>query len=350
MDQIVLRRKIGDFHMRLDALLDRYSEIFDNRLHQYMDYKLKEDGHNEFYDAMGHIPLAAGKRVRPTLAALSCEAVGGRPDEAMELALAVELLHNASLIHDDIIDGDIKRRNIPTVHAKYGIPIAITVGDALVGEAFYMIAMLPEVRMRSYGVNVVKELFVAFTLATRGLYSGEAQDIDFVNRFDVKEEDYMTMISKKTSSMHRLAARGGAILGGGNMEEIDALSEFGIDFGMMFQIKDDLLGLIGSEELLGKTVGIDIRGKKRTLYMVHALQNVSGEDKSVLNELLKRKYRPEDVDIERKIFERAGSIDYCEHKLLEIKDRAVSHLEILPGSEAKQSLFDLAEWSVVRES
>jgi geranylgeranyl diphosphate synthase type I len=253
------------------------------------------------------------------------------------------------LIHDDIIDGDIKRRNIPTVHTKYGIPIAITVGDALVGEAFYMIAMLPEVRMRSYGVNVVKELFVSFTLATRGLYSGEAQDIDFVNRFDVMEEDYMTMISKKTSSMHRLAARGGAILAGGNMEEIEALSDFGMDFEMMFQIKDDLLGLIGSEELLGKTVGIDIRGKKRTLYMVHALQNASGEDKSVLNELLRRKYRPEDVDIERKIFERAGSIDYCEKKLREMKDKAVSHLEILSESEAKQALLDLAEWSIVRE-
>ncbi|RZN64507.1 MAG: polyprenyl synthetase family protein [Candidatus Methanoliparum thermophilum] len=335
--------------MQIEALLDKYSEIFDNRLHQYIDYKLKEDGYDEFYDAMGHIPLTTGKRIRPILAVLSCEAVGGRSDDAMELALAVELLHNASLIHDDIIDGDKKRRNVPTVHEKYGVPIAINVGDALVGEAFYMIAMLPKVRMQKYGLAVVKELFVSFTLATKGLYSGEAQDIEFMDRLDITEEEYMKMVMKKTSSLYMLSTRGGAILGGGNTKEIEELSKFGRDFGIMFQIKDDLLGIVGKEELLGKTVGIDIKGRKRTLYMVHALHNASEKDKSELNKILKRKYMPGDIDLEMEIFERTGSIDYCEKKLQEIKDSALSHLEILPSSEAKQALSDLVDWSIERE-
>jgi len=337
------------FRMMVEEVLDKYSEIFDNRLHQYLDYKLKENGHDEFYDAMGHLTLGLGKRVRPTIAALACEAVGGRTDEAMELALAVELLHNASLIHDDIIDGDIKRRNIPAVHVKYGVPIAITVGDALVGEAFYMIATLPEVKMRRYGVSVVKELFVSFTLALKRLYSGEAQDIDFVNRFDLTEEDYMDMVEKKTAALPWLAARCGAVLGGGTTEEIEALSNFGRDFGVMFQIKDDLLGLVGEEEKLGKTVGIDIRGRKRTLYLIHALQNASAEDKKILDEILARSFRPEDVDIERKIFDRTGSLDYCERKIRDIKDRIVADLDILPDSNAKRLLLELAEWAIVRE-
>jgi len=107
--------------------------------------------------------------------------------------------------------------------------------------------------------------------------------------------------------------------------------------------------LVGEEEKLGKTVGIDIRGRKRTLYLIHALQNASAEDKKILDEILARSFRPEDVDIERKIFDRTGSLDYCERKIRDIKDRIVADLDILPDSNAKRLLLELAEWAIVRE-
>jgi geranylgeranyl diphosphate synthase type I len=196
---------------------------------------------SKFYEAVIHVLLIGGKKIRPILATLCCEALGGYPEDAKQWGLGVELVHNSSLIHDDIVDEDEKRRNIPTVHMKYGVPVAINVGDALLGEAFNVLSTLPESRMQHHGIDGVKELIVSIAIAAK-------------------------------------------------------------DLGMMFQIKDDLLGLIGGEELLGKTVGIDIKEKKRTLYLIHALSNASEEDKEVLMKLLTENFRLEHVEIARDIY------------------------------------------------
>jgi len=203
--------------------------------------------------------------------------------------------------------------------------------------------------MEHHGIDVVKELIVSIAIAAKDLYFGEALDLSFMNRFDVTIDEYMVMIEKKTAALHWLAARGGAILGGGNAKEIEELSKFGRDFGVMFQIKDDLLGIVGKEELLGKTVGIDIKGRKRTLYIVHALQNAQDEYREVLKHLLMGDPRPGDVKMAKIILDHTGSIRYCENKLEEIKRRAKSHLKILPESDAKDVLLEMADWSVTRE-
>ena len=336
--------------MKFEMVLERYSERFDNRLVHYLETKLTDENPSKFYEAVRHVPLIGGKRIRPILATLCCDALGGYPEDAMQWGLGVELVHNSSLIHDDIIDEDEKRRNVPTVHTKYGVPVAITVGDALLGEAFNILSTLPEFRMEHHGIDLVKELIVSIAIAAKDLYFGQALDLAYMKRFDVTVDEYMVMVEKKTASLHWLAARGGAILGGGNMEEIEALSNFGREFGVMFQIKDDLLGLIGDEKKLGKTVGIDITGRKRTLYMVHALQEAPQEEyREVLKHLLMGNPRPGDVRMAKMIFDHTGSIEYCKEMLERMRKESKSYLDILPNSDAKKVLLKMSDWAVTRD-
>jgi len=343
--------------MKFDMVLDRYSERFDNRLVHYLDTKLEGENPSRFYEAMKHVPLIGGKRLRPIMATLCCDALGGYPEDAMQWGLGVELVHNSSLIHDDIIDEDDKRRNVPTVHRKYGVPMAITVGDALLGESFNILSTLPEFRMEHHGIDIVKELIVSIAIAAKNLYYGQALDLAFVKRPNVTVDEYMTMIEKKTAALFWLAARGGAILGGGNREEIEALSNFGRDFGVMFQIKDDLLGLIGEEEKLGKTVGIDIIDRKKTLYIVHALQEGPKECRDAISRVYNTDHQKDGIMLEGKelvnyckdLLDLSGSIEYCENHLEDMLSRAKSYLEIIPESDAKQTLLEMAEWSIRRD-
>ena len=335
--------------MKTDMLLDEYKDRINNRLVHYLETKLSEKYLEDFYPAMRHLPLNGGKRLRPILATLSSEAVGGYSDDGAQFGVGVELLHSSSIIHDDIIDDDIMRRNVPTVHAKYGEPLAITAGDGLFSEAFYVLTTLPVFRMEHHGIEKMKNLYVSVAMGLKDLYGGQAMDQLLSGRVDVTEDEYMTMISKKTGSLYWLSARGGGILGDGNEKEIDALANFGRKFGMMFQIKDDLLGIIGDENKLGKSVGIDIRDKSPTLYIVYALANADKKDKEDIMKLLNKPFAKEDVGILKEMLERNGSLEYCRTKLEKLKEETKSYLDVLDGSDAKNTLLELTEWSIGRE-
>jgi geranylgeranyl diphosphate synthase type I len=331
-------------------LLDDYREGVDKGLVHYLGTKLSEKYLEKFYPAMRHLPFGGGKRLRPILSVLSAEAVGGSSDDSEQFGLGVELLHNSSLVHDDIIDNDIKRRGIQTVHAKYGEQLAITAGDGLFSEAFYVLTTLPLFRMEHHGMGKIKDLFVSIALGLKDLYGGQAMDQMLSGDFSATEEEYIAMVSKKTGGLYWLSTRGGAILGGGNEEQIEALSNFGRTFGVMFQIKDDLLGLDGNEDKLGKSVGIDIRDRSPTLYLIYALQHADKEDKEVLKKLLSKEFSKEDIEIVRGILKRAGSLEHCRLKLEELKDEAKSYLSILDESEVKDTLIKITDWSVERDN
>jgi geranylgeranyl diphosphate synthase type I len=307
------------------------------------------------YDAARHYPLAGGKRVRPFIVLTATEAVGGNPEKAVYAAAAVELLHNYSLVHDDIMDMDEKRRGRPTVHKIWGINMAILAGDLLFSKVFEAVAKIP--------VEAEKVVRVLDVIAktSNELCEGQAMDLEFENKGTVTIDEYMKMISGKTGALIDASATIGGIIGTENEEYIEALSKYGRNIGIAFQIWDDVLDLTADEEKLGKPVGSDIRKGKKTLIVAHFLENATKEDKEEFFKIF-GKYAgdvkgegiiEDDVQEEIKkaidLLKKYGSIDYAAKLARKLADEAKDALKVLPESEARKQLALLADFIVERE-
>lgn len=197
-----------------------------------------------------------GKKIRPLLTLFSCQAVGGNMEHALPAATAVELFHDFTLIHDDIMDQDELRRGYQTMHVKYDDSTAILVGDALIGLAYQELIKSPP----GYFDAVVK----IFTEALVKVCEGQALDKEFESREEVTLEEYLDMIGKKTAWLIKVACALGAICGGGDQEQVALLTHFGYSLGLGFQIQDDLLDFVADESKLGKKVGSDFKMHKKT--------------------------------------------------------------------------------------
>jgi geranylgeranyl diphosphate synthase type I len=329
--------------MDLKEILNERAKIFDRALNG----NLKPREPEVFYDALRWIPLSGGKRLRPILAMLSCEAVGGVPETTIPFGIALEYLHNSTLIHDDIIDKDRWRRGLQTTHEKFGIPFAIIAGDALIGETYRMLSYMapPELKSVTY-----KEIIRSIADAAKNFYEGEAMDIDFAVRSDVTILQYMIMIEKKTAQLYLLAGKGGALIGKGNSKQVENMAQYGTLFGLMFQIKDDLLNILTKQTFLGKQmIGSDITNGKRTLMLVHALSELHKNDKKRMMSIVgNEKANQHDVLEVIDLFKTYGSIDYAQNKLEEFRNRAKSCLDIVDSSESKDLLIALADYSITR--
>ncbi|WP_456366937.1 polyprenyl synthetase family protein [Thermococcus sp.] len=310
----------------------------------------------ELYGAARHYPLAGGKRVRPFVVLRATEAVGGDPEKALHPAAAVELIHNYSLVHDDIMDMDELRRGRPTVHKLWGVNMAILAGDLLFSKAFEAITkaeVSPEKKARILGVLV---------RTSNMLCEGQALDIEFETRDEVTVEEYLRMISGKTGALFQGSAEIGAIIGTDNEDHIRALSKWGMNVGIAFQIWDDVLDLIADEEKLGKPVGSDIRKGKKTLIVSHFFQNASDEDKAEFmkvfgkyagdptsDALIHDEKVKEEVAKAIELLKKYGSIDYAARYAKNLVEEANEALKVLPESEARKDLELLAEFLVERE-
>jgi geranylgeranyl diphosphate synthase type I len=329
--------------MGLEAILTERAKIFD----QSLNGNLSHHEPKIVYDAIRWIPLSGGKRLRPTLTMLSCEAVGGIPEKTIPLGIALEYLHNSTLIHDDIIDKDKWRRGLPTTHEKFGLPLAIIAGDALIGETYRMLSFMAPPEMKAV---TFKEIIRSIADAAKNFYEGEAMDIEFGRRFDVSLSEYMTMVEKKTGQLYWLAGKGGALIGKGSREQVENLALYGLNFGIMFQIKDDLLNILTDQKILGKQmIGRDIPNGKRTLMLIHALSQVTKTQKKRLTAIVgNEKASQQDILKVIDIFHETGSIDYAQKLLQEFRDKAKKCLEVLDQSESKELLSALAEYSITR--
>jgi len=329
--------------MDIEEILRQRASIFDRALNGNLTPREPKT----FYDALRYIPLSGGKRLRPIIAMLSCEVVGGVPENTIPFGISLEYMHNATLVHDDIIDKDRWRRGMPTTHEKFGLPFAILAGDALIGETYKMLSYMapPELNSVTY-----KELIRSIADAAKNFYEGEAMDIEFGKRFDVSIPEYMIMIEKKTGQLYYLAGKGGALIGKGNRKEVENLAKYGLLFGIMFQMKDDLLNILTKQSSLGKqSIGSDILNGKRTLMVVHALLKADEKQKKKLVKILgNSKATQDDVLDIIDIFKKLGSIDYAQNKLQEFSSQAKESLEIFEESESKNLLIALAEYSVTR--
>lgn len=303
-------------------------------------------GENErLRTAMKHYPLAGGKRLRPVLSYLVTDAISGNGRVTVPFGAGLEILHNFTLVHDDIMDRADMRRGIASVHKKFDIPTAIIAGDALFALGFEEICKL-EVD------DVLLRIILNDTaVAVREVAEGQQMDMEFEKRDDVQVREYLTMIDKKTARLYFTAARVGAIIARGTIDQIKAMGDCGYLMGVGFQIWDDVLDLEGEEQKTGKAVGGDIREGKRTLMAVYAMNNLKGEEKkrflSILgNQKATKKMVQEAVDIMHK----CGAVSYAKNFALEYIREAKEKTSVLQDSEAKDLLLELIDFTVRREN
>jgi len=295
--------------------------------------------------AMAHYPAAGGKRLRPLLATMVSESVGGKPSTAIPFGAALELVHNFTLVHDDIMDEDDTRRGIKTVHAQWGVPEAILAGDAMFARAFEIV-LDSDVDSPS-AVKLVEIL----ARSVRLLAEGQQMDMDSEKRKSVTTEEYLKMIERKTAVLYSAAAQGGAVVGGANEAQQEALFEFGRLIGLGFQIWDDVLDLRSDQETFGKPVLNDIRNGKKTLIVVNALEDLKGQQrKDFLSVLGKKNAKMKELAMARDILEEVGAVDHAVRVAAELVAKAKGRLSVLKETEHKEALKSFADYMVTRKT
>jgi len=321
--------------------LGEYSKAINPKLEEI----LADITPKSLYEASMHLISAGGKKIRPTLALLSCQAVGGEIEDAINVATAIELIHTFSLIHDDIMDKDEMRRGEPSVHILWGESMAILAGDILFSKAFESTL---KTKINEISYKRVTDALSAIIDSCIKICEGQALDIGFEENFNVKEEEYLEMIYKKTAALISAATRSGAIMGGGTPEEVEALGEYGKLIGLAFQIHDDYLDITSNEEILGKPIGSDITEGKMTILAVKTLEKASEEDRGKLIKILRAKDK-KGVEEAIKIFKKYDSINYAQRLAKEYTKRAKEKLKILEDSKAKKLLEEIADFIIERK-
>ncbi len=322
------------------VMLQRYRRIFNSDfvnafqayirelrgiINQKLSKLVSKIPHPSLRARIGYALLSRGKRLRPILTILSAQSVGGDRESVIRLALAFEVLHTSTLVHDDIIDRDRVRRGLPTLHEKWSINDAILVGDALIAISIGLVA--------DYGPQVIK----ITSACGLQLSSGEMMDIS-LSLNDMDEEDYFVKIKGKSASLFRAATKCGAIAGGGSAIEVESLANFGEYYGIAYQLKDDLEDLIAPDSLL-----LDMRNGRATLPLIYLYQHGDNDIRKLLDEYFGKRDLPKNV-IEKvlKELENTGAIEYCKEKIVENIDKACTSIYNLKESPFKNYLIYMA--------
>ncbi|MCX8194556.1 MAG: polyprenyl synthetase family protein [Candidatus Micrarchaeota archaeon] len=324
----------------LDEILRKTVAPVDSRLKEIFG-KPKEP--KEVYGLLSEFFSFEGKRLRPALCLLSCEVVGGKKEDALAAATAIEMFHNFTLIHDDIEDDSKMRRGSPCLHVKYGIPLALNAGDGL-----FMMVWREARRIKGPKKEKAQELLLsAFT----EVLEGQAIELGWykANNWDVDEAAYRRVISGKTGALIAVSCEVGGLLGGGSERQCRALSLFGRKIGMGFQIVDDVLNIVGEEALYGKEIGGDIREGKRTLIVIEALKALPPNDRQLLLNILKKEKKgDEEVDMALSLIKKSGApkraLQAAEREIKE----ALSLLRALPSNPKRKALEMLAVFVLKR--
>jgi len=267
------------------------------------------------YAPIQYILGLGGKRLRPILTLMTAEIFGGKAEDAMDAALAVEMFHNFSLVHDDIMDDAPLRRGKVTVHEKWDLNTGILSGDAMLILSYQF--------FESYPAEIYKELTSLFSKTAIEVCEGQQYDVDFETRDDVTIPEYLKMIEYKTSVLVAAAMKMGALVAKAPQKDADAIYEFGRNLGIAFQLQDDYLDAFGDPESFGKQVGGDIRENKKTFLYLKALEKANKQDKESLLHLYSIK--PEDstakVEAVKSIFEESDAVGETKEaiSLMELK-------------------------------
>ena len=289
------------------------------------------------YEASRHLVDSGGKRLRPSMLLLAAEAAGGEALALAPAAVSIELVHNFTLIHDDIMDNADVRRGRPAVHKIWGQSGAILAGDTLYSKAFQVLGMTAASPERILGaMNMLSQTCTA-------ICEGQWLDMEFESKDRVTENEYMEMIEKKTGVLYGASAGMGGLLAGASPEVVRALDEFGRLTGMGFQLQDDVIDLLTPEEVSGKRQGGDLIEGKKTLIMIHAFAN-----DVVVPVFSKKDASAEEIFRSISILEGSGSIEYARSRAEEMVAQGKRALDVLPPSSAKETLLELADYMIRR--
>ena len=321
------RPALGEICAPIDAELKTFSECLERELSS-QDELIR--GIHE------HLLKMTGKFLRPVLAILSSRVEGKNPPEVIRLSAAIELIHTATLVHDDIIDDSEWRRNQPSVYSKWGREISIVSGDYLYAKAFLILAGLEDPRINQ-----------AFAACAHVMCEGEMKQIEKRSQFLMKESDYLKIIHQKTAALFQAACMGGAYFSGTSMENIEKLGRYGFGLGMAFQIVDDCLDLVGETETMGKTAGLDLNKHEVTLPLLYLFEELSVSDRQELMAEMGRggpevHARIRSLVLEKKALARAMQ------KARDYAESSAEELSGLPDSPFKDSLRQLVDHCLER--
>ena len=311
-------------------------------VNKYLNSKLKGNP-KTLYDAASHLIIHGGKRLRPHMVIKSCQILRGNTKIALPAASAVEMIHNFTLVHDDIMDNDEMRHGVPTVHKKFGMPIAILAGDVLFSKAYQIIS--DSKLSKDAKIQLVSRLAKACV----DVCEGQLLDVKMAEEKRIpSQKEYITMIGKKTAALFDVSCSMGAICATGNQKDISNLSNFGRNLGIAFQITDDLIGVMGDPKITKKPVGNDLREGKKSLPILMAIQLAKGEDKKViLNAFGNPKTTKNDLKDAVDVIRSLGIEKNVRMQALEYADVAKQSLSKYSGS-AKTELIDLLDFVVKR--
>jgi octaprenyl-diphosphate synthase len=287
----------------------------------------------------GYIAGAGGKRLRPIVLLLAARLAGYHGPRAVRLACAVELLHTATLIHDDVVDQAPLRRGQPSANARWGDDASVLVGDHLYSKSFAML-------VRDNDRAILETL----ARATVSMTEAEVFQLQLKRSGVTTESDYVRIITQKTASFMSACCRIGALLGGVSLGQLDALTRYGLDIGIAFQMSDDSLDFVADEGRLGKAVGADLREGKRTLPLIAALERLSETEAERVRATLRRR-APEPAEIEeiRRVVLEHDGVEYARERAHAYARAAKADLEAFPVSDERETLALVADFVVDRD-
>jgi geranylgeranyl diphosphate synthase type II len=299
----------------------------------YLSLQFKEEKPAGLYNPMRYILELGGKRIRPVLALIAADAVGGDIKKALPAALAVEVFHNFSLVHDDIMDEAPLRRGKATVHEKWDANTGILSGDVMLVKAYQC--------LDAYPAELFKELTKLFSQTAKEVCEGQQYDMDFPQQDNVSQAEYLQMIKNKTAVLLGCSLQMGAMIGGLSREESQPFYDFGIELGLAFQLQDDYLDAFGDPLTFGKQVGGDIIENKKTLLYLLALDKGDKVQQAELEELFSSQPQdPRDKIATVKTLFKATKADLAIQQLMaQYTDKALLEVEKFAVSKKKKDLF-----------
>jgi geranylgeranyl diphosphate synthase type II len=322
-----------------------------NTLHEILGARFDQYRKNNFftpaelYEPVFYTLENGGKRIRPILLLMGLNLFGEEIEDGISTALAIEIFHNFTLLHDDIMDHSLQRRNKPTVHIKWGVNTAILSGDAMMIMAYHFLDKSPKEHLSS--------LMKVFNKAALEVCEGQQMDMNFENLSSVTEAEYLEMIRLKTSVLLAASLQLGSIIGNADQEDQENIYQFGLNLGLAFQLQDDYLDTYGDQKLFGKRIGNDILANKKTFLLVKAQEISSGE----LKEKLDFWMRAENFDENEKI--REVTCVYDQLNIADLAKKKISHFhqlsleklkKIKVSDDRKKLLSEFAEQLIIRNN
>lgn len=336
----------------VETFLERYKDITMKAMRPFM---LSKEPKRYLYDIVPSYPESGGKGIRPALCVATCLAFGGTLQNILRSAVAIELFHNAFLVHDDVEDGSEYRRGEMTMHAKHGIGIAVNVGDAM-----NVLSMRPLMEnLMILGPKLTWQVFSEIEHMVTQSVEGQAMELGWVhdNVCDLNEDDYLRMILKKTcwyTCIH--PCRIGALVGSGGSLNLDRFNRFGYYMGAAFQIQDDILNLIGDLKKYGKEIGGDIWEGKRTMMLIHLLNNCTKVEKESIKSFLSKPRNDRsftDIEWIYSLMEKYHSIEFARSIANQLAGAALREFFVAygdrPDSDDKQFIHEIILYMIERD-